>query len=230
VGPQAVNTLVQVYVDNNLEGRLQARQKMVDWLDEQLADQLNKVRASERKLAEYRESQSAPTLDQQQNIVTPRLKKLGDDSIRAAAKRLEKEVLYKRVKAMPPDSAADVLPLVAHSASLKALNAELRGLEQERAQLAQRYGEKHPAIQAFDTRLAETRRRRDAEFHVVLQSLENDYKAAVLEERSVAVETLRSSHPHFFGAVLNRVDVVRNKYYYSRHYGYQYKGRYADSA
>jgi hypothetical protein len=45
-----------------------------------------------------------------------------------------------------------------------------------------------------------------------------------------AIDTLRSSHPHFFGAVLNRVDVARNKYYYSRNYGYQYKDRYARSA
>jgi capsular exopolysaccharide synthesis family protein len=182
---QAVNALVQTYVDNNLDVRLQSRQKMVDWLDEQLADQLNKVRASERKLAEYRESQTAPTLDEHQDIVTPRLNKLSDDALRAAARRLEKESMYKRVKAMPPDSAADILPIVAHNESLKTLNAELRSLEQEHAQAAERYGDKHPAMQSIATRLTETRRRRDAELDIVLQSLENDYQTAVLEERSV---------------------------------------------
>jgi hypothetical protein len=29
-------------------------------------------------------------------------------------------------------------------------------------------------------------------------------------------------------AVLNRVDFDRNKYYYSRYYGYQYKSYYGD--
>jgi polysaccharide biosynthesis transport protein len=41
-----------------------------------------------------------------------------------------------------------------------------------------------------------------------------------------ALETLRSSRPRSMAAVLNRVDFDRNKYYYSRYYGYQYKSYY----
>ena len=44
-----------------------------------------------------------------------------------------------------------------------------------------------------------------------------------------AVETLSTSRPHVLGAVLNRVDIVRNKYYYSRYYGYKYKNYYIKS-
>ncbi len=41
-----------------------------------------------------------------------------------------------------------------------------------------------------------------------------------------AVETLLASTPRVIGCVLNRVDYDRNKYYYSRFYGYQYKSYY----
>jgi capsular exopolysaccharide synthesis family protein len=44
-----------------------------------------------------------------------------------------------------------------------------------------------------------------------------------------AVETLLTSRPHVLGAVLNRVDIIRNKYYYSRYYGYKYKNYYVKS-
>jgi capsular exopolysaccharide synthesis family protein len=44
-----------------------------------------------------------------------------------------------------------------------------------------------------------------------------------------AVETLLTSRPTVLGAVLNRVDIVRNKYYYSRYYGYKYKNYYVRS-
>jgi len=44
-----------------------------------------------------------------------------------------------------------------------------------------------------------------------------------------ALETLRSSRPRSMSAVLNRVDFDRNKYYYSRYYGYQYKSYYGQS-
>jgi len=41
-----------------------------------------------------------------------------------------------------------------------------------------------------------------------------------------ALDTIRSSRPRAISAVLNRVDFDRNKYYYSRYYGYQYKSYY----
>ena len=44
-----------------------------------------------------------------------------------------------------------------------------------------------------------------------------------------AVETMLSSNPRLVLAVLNKVDVGRNKYYYSRYYGHQYKNYYAES-
>jgi capsular exopolysaccharide synthesis family protein len=44
-----------------------------------------------------------------------------------------------------------------------------------------------------------------------------------------ALETIRSSRPRSISAVLNRVDFDRNKYYYSRYYGYQYKSYYGQN-
>ena len=44
-----------------------------------------------------------------------------------------------------------------------------------------------------------------------------------------ALETILASHPKMVGVVLNKVDFARNKYYYSRHYGHQYKNYYAQA-
>jgi len=41
-----------------------------------------------------------------------------------------------------------------------------------------------------------------------------------------AVETIHSGKSNIIGAVLNRVDLQRNRYYYSRYYGYQHTGYY----
>jgi capsular exopolysaccharide synthesis family protein len=41
-----------------------------------------------------------------------------------------------------------------------------------------------------------------------------------------AIQTIQSGKPNIIGAVLNRVDLNRNKYYYSRYYGYHYKSYY----
>jgi capsular exopolysaccharide synthesis family protein len=44
-----------------------------------------------------------------------------------------------------------------------------------------------------------------------------------------ALETLQAGQPRSITVVLNRVDFNRNKYYYSRYYGYQYKSYYGQS-
>ena len=60
----------------------------------------------------------------------------------------------------------------------------------------------------------------------------NNYMRSEMTQRRLAeraVETLMTSRPHILGAVLNRVDIIRNKYYYSRYYGYKYKNYYVRS-
>jgi len=44
-----------------------------------------------------------------------------------------------------------------------------------------------------------------------------------------ALATLRSGKPRSIGVVLNRVDFDRNKYYYARYYGYNYKSYYGSA-
>jgi succinoglycan biosynthesis transport protein ExoP len=45
-----------------------------------------------------------------------------------------------------------------------------------------------------------------------------------------ALETIMSAPPRFSAVVLNKVDFARNKYYYSRYYGHQYKNYYAEAS
>jgi len=44
-----------------------------------------------------------------------------------------------------------------------------------------------------------------------------------------ALDTIMSARPRYAAVVLNRVDFARNKYYYSRYYGHQYKSYYAEA-
>ena len=44
-----------------------------------------------------------------------------------------------------------------------------------------------------------------------------------------AIETIMSTRPKQIAVVLNKVDFTRNKYYYSRYYGHQYKNYYAQA-
>ena len=45
-----------------------------------------------------------------------------------------------------------------------------------------------------------------------------------------AIETVMQSRPRYAAVVLNKVNFAKNKYYYSRYYGHQYKNYYAEAA
>ena len=45
-----------------------------------------------------------------------------------------------------------------------------------------------------------------------------------------ALDTIVTSHPRLAAIVLNKVDFARNKYYYSRYHGHQYKNYYSEAA
>src|SRR5262249_40387266 len=66
--------------------------------------------------------------------------------------------------------------------SLKTRVAEL---QQQRAQLTEKYGEKWPAVQAVNANLQEARNQLEAETAKALQSVKNDFETAVLEERTL---------------------------------------------
>ena len=45
-----------------------------------------------------------------------------------------------------------------------------------------------------------------------------------------ALESIIESHPKMVTVVLNKVDFRRNRYYYTRYYGHQYKNYYAEAS
>ena len=79
LGAQAVNTLMDEYVDQNLAVKVQSTEGTLEWLDAELKKQQAKVEESERALAQYREKQNAMSLDDKQNVVLTRYQKLNDD-------------------------------------------------------------------------------------------------------------------------------------------------------
>ena len=84
----AVNALAEEYVQQNLDIRLDAVRKTLDWLGTEITRQQTVVEHSERALGDYRESQNALSLGDQQNIVVSRLNALNDEATRARTNRL----------------------------------------------------------------------------------------------------------------------------------------------
>jgi capsular exopolysaccharide synthesis family protein len=183
---QAVNALVDEYVQQNLEVKLQGTQNTLDWIHEQVTKQQEKVQESERSLAEYRSRQNALSLDDKQNIVLSRVNQLNDNLMTAKTKRAQKEVLYNQIKAINAGQAADTIPIVAQSPGVQQAKTHLLEAQRNRATLAEKYGEKHPAMQKANADLQDAKQQYDNEVARAVQQLKNDYDTAVLEEQTMA--------------------------------------------
>ncbi len=182
----AINTLVDEYVEQNLQLKLQATQNMLDWLDKEVANQQLKVQESERSLASYRDKQNALSLDEKQNIVLARVNKLNDDVMMAKTKRAQKEVLFNQIKAINGGQASDTIPAVAQSSAVQTAKNRLIEAQRAKAQLQDRYMEKHPLMQKALSDLQEAQRQYDVEVGRAVQQIKNEYDTAVLEEQTMS--------------------------------------------
>jgi len=154
----AVNTLAQEYVDQNLAAKQQTTQNMLDWLQREKRAQQDKVEANDRALAEYRDKQNALSLDDKQNIVLSRLNQLNEAVTKAKTARVQRESVYQQVAALPPGASPDSLPVIAQNVTIQGLRSQLSILQRQKAQLSERYGEKHPEIQKVNAQIADAQR------------------------------------------------------------------------
>jgi capsular exopolysaccharide synthesis family protein len=182
----AVNTLIDEYVTENLEVKLRSTQGMLDWLGTELATQQKRVEESERALAEYREKENALSLDDKQNIVLSRLNQLNDTATHARSVRVQKESLYNQVKAIAAGTNPDAIPIIAGNAGVQTARTKLGDLQRQKVLLLERYADKHPQVININAQLQDAQKQLDIAIAGAVQSVRNEYETAVIEERTFA--------------------------------------------
>lgn len=183
---QAANSLARSYIEQNMELKFNASKDAADWLSERLADQRRAVEASEAALQAFKERNGTVSItDSASNIVVQRLTDMNSALTKAKTERINKEALFNQVKAVEGTGSADALPMVLSNDYIQKLKTDLSDLQRQQAQLAERYGERHvemikirSAVETADAKLR-------AEISKVVESVKNDYMAAVSEERSL---------------------------------------------
>ena len=178
---RAVNTFADEYVSENLSLKVQSLEQSAEWLTGEVERQGRLVQASELGLAQYRERQDAGALDSSQNIVVARLTQLNDAVTKARTDRIQKESLWRQIEAAGQN--IESISSVIANTSVQGLRSQLNTLQQDRARVTERYGEKHPEFIKVTTQLANTERQLEAEIKKAVQNAKNEYDFAVTQER-----------------------------------------------
>lgn len=181
-----VNALAQNYMDQNLETKVGTSKQASDWLAEQLEEQRKKVEASEVALQRYRERNDALSLDEPNNIVLQKLTDLNSAVTRAKTQRIEREAVYRAAASAGSNPAVlDSVPAIMSSTYVQALRTDLSELQQQRLQLSERLGERHPEMVKLNSALGLAEARLKDEVQKVVLSLESEYKSALAQEQSL---------------------------------------------
>jgi succinoglycan biosynthesis transport protein ExoP len=183
------NTLARQYIAQNLDYRFLSSKEASDWLNEQLAAERQKLEASEQALQRYREEGDAVALEDRQNIVVQRLADLNTAYTQARTARIEKEALYNQLRSLQNDRAAlDTFPAILSNTFIQQLKSQLADLQRQKAQMAERLGEKHPEMIKLNSAIENTEAKLQGELGKVVQSVRNEFLSAQSQEKSLSAE------------------------------------------
>jgi uncharacterized protein involved in exopolysaccharide biosynthesis len=191
---RAANMLVEEYVAQNLEVKLQATQNMLEWLAGELQKQQDKMNFSERALAEYRDNKDAMSLDDRNNLVVSQLNGFNDSLLKARAARIERESVYKQIQAATDISQLDAIPVVAQNPQIQMFKRQIGELQNQKALLLEKYTEVHPGVLRINAQITDITSQIEVEKSRTLQTVKAEYDRAALEERTFAANLERAKN------------------------------------
>ena len=183
---QVANALARAYIDQNLEFKFLSSKEASDWLGQRLAEQRQKVEASEQALQRYREQTESVAFEDRQNIVVQKLADLNAAVTRAKTERIQKEATYNQMKALQADrTGLDTFPAILSNTFIQQQKGELAELQRQQAQLSEKLGPRHPDMVKLGLAIKAAEQRIQAEVAKVVQAVRNDFLAAQAQEQSL---------------------------------------------
>lgn len=184
---RVTNAVAAQYIAQSVEFRSSTTKEASAFLEQQLAEQREKLEASERALQAYREQTDSVSLEERQNIVVQKLQELNAAVTRANQVRIQKEGAYNQVRAAQNDPGAiDSLPLILSNQFIQQQKTELAQLQRTRAQLSEKLGPNHPDMVKVNSAIQSAEGKIRAEVAQIVNATRSEYEAALAEERTMA--------------------------------------------
>jgi succinoglycan biosynthesis transport protein ExoP len=176
------NTLVEEFIQQNLEARFATTHRTSDWLTREIDAARTNLRTSEDALQAYARSSGLIFTDETNNVATEKLQQYQQQLSAATADRIAKQARFELAKNSPPDSVADVI----NDAGLKETSSKVNDLRRQVAELTTVYNPEFGKVKQAQAELTvyETvfeRNRAD-----ILKRIENDFTEATSREKLLA--------------------------------------------
>ncbi len=179
----AVNAVVDAYIQQTLEFRYRVSAAAGVWLVNETQEQSKKVESAALALQKFQEQEGLANVEERRELVEQKLKDLGGSLNAAKTRRLEKEATYQAMSGGNVEELPDVLrnPLI------QTLRTELATLERQGAVLeAKGYLQEHPEVVRLRSQIEGTRQKIALEARRIVRAAQNEYQVALSQEGGVA--------------------------------------------
>ena len=151
---EIVNTLARVYIQSQLDAKLQSTREAGNWLTGRLQDLKTKLEASQQELQTYRDREEILDMAGGQTVDAQELNELTTRLGEARRSRIGAENIYRELGGSGNYSVDQLMkmPVVLQHPLVQNLAQNLTAAQQEVANLGRRYGPEHPKMMAATTR------------------------------------------------------------------------------
>jgi polysaccharide biosynthesis transport protein len=186
VAAMYVNAIVTHFIQQNAEAKMTASKEVIDWLNERLVEQRRTLEASEAALQRYRSAHNIVTIGEQASLSAQKLTEMSAAVTKAKTDRIEKEAMFKQLESIKNDPAAlESFPAVLANPQVQAARSELIALKRQQAQIAEKFGQRHPNRIKIDDQVQAAGARLQAEISQVLTAVRNEFAGARAAEEAL---------------------------------------------
>lgn len=186
------NAVADAYVALQQAAKLESTDDATGWLAPEIEDLRNKLRESEKKVADYRAAHELMTGQANITIVSQQLFELTTELSRIRSERATADARAASIRdGLKAGHAIDTLPAVVASPMMQRLAERRVQLKNQIADLSTTFLDAHPRIRALKAQLSDLDRQIAAEGQKLLSSLENEATVAKLREDELTQELNR---------------------------------------
>jgi exopolysaccharide transport family protein len=180
------NKMAEVYLTLQSGAKLDTHSETARWLEPEIANLTEKVRAAEKKVADYRASAGLFRTSETSNFSTQQLNDISTELARVRAERANAEARAQNVRAaLDAGREIDTLGDVVGSQVIQGLKATEANLQAQISDQATSLLEGHPRLKGLRAQLAGIRRQIDSETQKILASLDSEAEVSRLREQQL---------------------------------------------
>ena len=182
---EIVNTLIDEYINFNLELKGEAARKASEYLSKEIERLRNSLAEKEKELQKYSQKKELYYLTDKQSTIVQKFAEVNDAYTKAQINRINLEAHYRELM----NKSYEDYPEVINNPLIQNLKAEYSKLESEYTQKSQIFKPDYPEMQSLKSKMEALKRRIDTETKNIgekaLKEAQAKYLAALKAEQSL---------------------------------------------